>query len=49
MFDSFGFPSQTRRIGSVLLPVLILTAGLALLGSCTFDLDYDKYAIVYGI
>ena len=53
MRNSFGFPSQNRRIVSALLPALLLTAGLAagmaLLTSCTFDLDYDKYAIVYGI
>lgn len=53
MFGSFGFPLRNRRIVSTLLPALILIAGLAagmaLLGSCTFDLDYDKYAIVYGI
>jgi len=33
----------------MLLPALILAAGLALLASCTFDLDYDRYAIVYGV
>jgi hypothetical protein len=27
----------------------LLAAGLALLASCTFDLNYDKYGIVYGI
>ncbi len=27
----------------------LLATGLALLASCTFDLNYDKYAIVYGI
>jgi len=53
MRASFGFPSKNRRIVSALLPALFLTAGLAagmaLLTSCTFDLDYDKYAVVYGI
>ena len=37
--------SPPCRIAADLLPVLFL----ALLASCTFDLDYDKYAIVYGI
>jgi hypothetical protein len=46
-------PSRLRRIARILPPALllplVLAAGLALLASCTFDLDYDKYAIVYGI
>ena len=37
------------RLRSSPLPALILAGGLALLASCSFDLDYDKYAIVYGI
>jgi len=41
--------STPRRIAGALLPALILAASLALLASCTFDLDYDKYAIVYGV
>lgn len=41
--------SLPRRIAGVLLPVFILATGLALLASCTFDLNYDKYAIVYGV
>jgi hypothetical protein len=53
MFGSLGFPSRNRRIVSALLTALVLTACLAavvgLLASCSFSLDYDKYAIVYGI
>ena len=41
--------SLPRAITSVLQGTLILAAGLAVLASCTFDLDYDRYAIVYGI
>jgi hypothetical protein len=45
--------SRLWRIARILLPSLLfpltLAAGLGLLASCTFDLDYDKYAIVYGI
>jgi hypothetical protein len=45
--------SLPLRVAGALLPALIraacLAAGLALLASCTFDLNYDKYAIVYGI
>jgi uncharacterized caspase-like protein len=43
-------PQRRKRIilPAVLFP-LALAAGLGLLVSCTFDLDYDKYAIVYGI
>jgi len=41
-----------RRIAAALLPLLpalVLAASLAVLPSCTLDLDYDRYAIVYGI
>ena len=48
-----GRTSPRRRTAAVLraavLFPLILAAGLAVLASCSFDLDYDKYAIVYGI
>ncbi len=33
----------------LLIRTAVFSAGLAFLASCTFDLDYDKYAIVYGI
>jgi len=49
MILRFGRSSRQHRITAMLLPALILAAGLALLASCTFDLDYDRYAIVYGI
>ena len=45
-----------RRLSQPLAPrspavpaLLILAAALTLLASCTLELDYDKYAIVYGI
>jgi hypothetical protein len=44
--------SPPHRIAAALLqvlPALFLAAGLALLASCTFDLDYEQYAVVYGI
>jgi hypothetical protein len=37
-----------RRIAA-LLTVTLPAVALAFLISCTFDLDYDKYAIVYGV
>jgi hypothetical protein len=41
-------PSFLPALTAARMAALILAAGLAL-ASCTFDLDYDKYAIVYGI
>ncbi|UCF97178.1 MAG: caspase family protein [Spirochaetaceae bacterium] len=37
-----------RTFRELLLPISLATV-LALLAACTFDLNYDKYAIVYGI
>jgi hypothetical protein len=31
------------------VPAAVALMSLALLASCTFDLDYDKYALVYGV
>jgi hypothetical protein len=42
-------PSPHQRTPKAFLPALILAAALVLLPSCTFDLNYDKYAIVYGV
>jgi hypothetical protein len=38
-----------RRVSAALLPALLTAMALALLASCTFELDYDRYAIVYGV
>jgi hypothetical protein len=42
-------PQPPAKRSTALPAVLMLAAALTLLVSCTFDLNYDKYAIVYGI
>jgi hypothetical protein len=41
-------PAVRRTLRELLLPLSLATV-LALLAACSFDLNYDKYAIVYGI